>query len=230
MKYENPGCAYCPPTIRACRNGEDAEKGPGWCPSTVDPEAIQDGIAEYADPFIAKAAQVSGIIEAEGYCEWTRVEETCIFAKRMGFKKVGIAHCIGSIDLANTLSQILESHGLEVISACCKSGGEPKESFGIEDAQKINPGKHETMCNSIAQAKLLNSAGSEFNIIVGLCVGHDALFTKFSDAMVTTLVAKDRVLGHNPVSALLFADGYMKRVWGPEKPDKKPTKPKEGRA
>ncbi len=226
MPYEDPGCAYCPPTIRACRAGEDAEKGPGWCPSKVDPQAIEEGFAEYADPLLAKAAQVSAIIEAEGYCRWTRVEETCEFAKRMGFKKVGIAHCIGSIDLANVLTRILESHGLTVVSACCKCGGIEKEAVGLTDSQKIRPGQRESMCNPIAQAKLLNRAGSELNILLGLCVGHDALFTKFSEAFVTTLVAKDRVLGHNPVAALTFADGYMSRVWGPDKPDTPPTRPK----
>lgn len=105
-----------------------------------------------------------------------------------------------------------------MISACCKCGGIPKERIGVEDGQKIRPGEHESMCNSITQAVLLNRAGSEFNIMVGLCVGHDALFSRHSEALATTLVAKDRVLGHNPAAALLFADGYMSRVWGPERP------------
>jgi len=34
-------------------------------------------------------------------------------------------------------------------------------------------------------------AGSEFNIVLGLCVGHDSLFFKFSKGLATTLVAKD---------------------------------------
>jgi uncharacterized metal-binding protein len=75
----------------------------------------------------------------------------------------------------------------------------------------------------------LNRAGTDFNVIVGLCVGHDSLFIKNSDALVTTLVAKDRVLGHNPAAALQFADGYMSRVWGPDKPETTPKKPREGR-
>jgi uncharacterized metal-binding protein len=43
---------------------------------------------------------------------------------------------------------------------------------------------------------------------MGLCVGHDSLFTKHSEAPVTTLVVKDRVLGHNPVSALYTVASY----------------------
>ncbi|MGB2817007.1 MAG: DUF1847 domain-containing protein, partial [Burkholderiaceae bacterium] len=71
--------------------------------------------------------------------------------------------------------------------------------------------------------------GCELNVIMGLCVGHDSLFIKHSIGLVTTLVTKDRVLAHNPVGALHLADTYYRRVWGPNKPEKLPTKPMEGR-
>ena len=73
------------------------------------------------------------------------------------------------------------------------------------------------MCNPILQAKLLNRQGTELNIVVGLCVGHDSLFYKYSDALCTTLVTKDRVTGNNPAAALYTADSYYKRLYGPEK-------------
>ena len=50
-------------------------------------------------------AQVSAVVESEGYCRWTRVEEACQFAKRMGFKKIGIAHCISFVDETLMMSQ-----------------------------------------------------------------------------------------------------------------------------
>ena len=62
------------------------------------------------------------------------------------------------------------------------------------------------------QAKRLNAENTELNIVVGLCVGHDSLFYKYSEAPVTTLVVKDRVLGHNPVAALYTAGSYYKRL------------------
>lgn len=43
-----------------------------------------------------------------------------------------------------------------------------------------------------------------------ICVGHDSFFYKYSDALVTTLIAKDRVLAHNPVGAIYCAEGYFK--------------------
>jgi uncharacterized metal-binding protein len=52
----------------------------------------------------------------------------------------------------------------------------------------------------------------EMNIIMGLCVGHDMLFNKYSEAPVTTLVVKDRVTGHNPVAVLYGQNFYYKRL------------------
>ena len=41
---------------------------------------------------------------------------------------------------------------------------------------------------------------------MGLCIGHDTLFLKYSAVPTTVLVVKDRVLGHNPVQALYMAN------------------------
>lgn len=48
--------------------------------------------------------------------------------------------------------------------------------------------------------------------VEGLCVGHDMLFVKHADAPTTTLVAKDRVTGHNPAAALYGNHFYYKRL------------------
>ena len=228
--YETPGCAYCPSTVRACRVGEGEERGPGFCPSKIEPEAILEADAYRRDPFLERVAKVSAVVESEGYCKWTRVEEICQFARKMGFRRVGIATCISFVDLARVFSAILESHGLEVASVACKNGGVPKEEIGLKDEQKIRPGTYEAICNPLSQAELLNRAGCKLNVIVGLCVGHDSLFIRHSQGLVTTLVTKDRVLAHNPVGALQLADTYYSRVWGPDKPARLPTKPVSGRA
>ena len=228
--YETPGCAYCPSTVRACRVGEGDVRGPGYCPSKIEPDAILEADAYRSDRFIERVAKVSAVVESEGYCKWTRVEEICQFARKMGFKRVGIATCISFVDLARVFSAILESHGLEVASVACKNGGVPKEDIGLKDAEKIRPGTFEAICNPLSQAELLNRAGCELNVIVGLCVGHDSLFIRHSQGLVTTLVTKDRVLAHNPVGALQLADTYYSRVWGPDKPARLPTKPVSGRA
>ncbi len=89
----------------------------------------------------------------------------------------------------------------------------PKETIGITEEQKIaGPGAWESMCNPITQAEILNNEGTEFNILVGLCVGHDSLFIKYAQAPVTILVVKDRVFGHNPVAGLYQAGAYYRKL------------------
>jgi len=75
------------------------------------------------------------------------------------------------------LQEILESTGFVVYSVCCKVGSIPKEEVGLADAEKVRPGRFEALCNPVAQARLLNEAGTGLNIVVGLCVGHDSLFS-----------------------------------------------------
>jgi uncharacterized metal-binding protein len=58
---------------------------------------------------------------------------------------------------------------------------------------------------------VMNAEGTGLNMIVGLCVGHDSLFIKHSKALVTCLVAKDRVLAHNPVGAIYTAKSYYRK-------------------
>jgi uncharacterized metal-binding protein len=228
-KYQDPACAYCPPTVRACRHGESLERGPGFCPSRVDPEAQALARPLYERAGIRKVSRESAVVESQGYCKWTRVEEIVQFAKRMGFRRIGIASCISFVDHAHVLSGILESHGFEVVSVACKTGSIPKEELGIAEHEKVRPGQFEALCNPVGQAELLHAHGCELNVVMGLCVGHDSLFFKHANGLTTVLVAKDRVLGHNPVAALHLADSYYSRVWGPEKPAEARKLPVSGR-
>ncbi len=150
--------------------------------------------------------------EAAGYCKEPRVEEIMNFARRIGARRLGIASCIGLIREARILQEILEANGFEVDSVCCKVGSIDKEKIGLRDEEKIRPGQYESLCNPVGQAVLLNKASTELNIVVGLCVGHDSLFFKHSEAPVTVLVAKDRVTGHNPVAALYTSHSYYERL------------------
>jgi len=67
------------------------------------------------------------------------------------------------------------------------------------------------MCNPIGQALFLNKSQTDFNIILGLCVGHDSLFIKYAEAPVTVFAVKDRVMAHNSMGALYLSDGYYKK-------------------
>jgi uncharacterized metal-binding protein len=89
-------------------------------------------------------------------------------------------------------------------------GRVPKEQIGIEDNQKIAIGKFESMCNPVLQAMILNEEQTDFNILLGLCVGHDSLFIKYGKAPCTVLAVKDRLLGHNPLAAIYCTDSYYR--------------------
>jgi len=130
----------------------------------------------------------------------------------LGVNRLGVAHCVGFLREAGLLQEILEANGFEVWTVCCKVGSIPKEEIGVTDEEKLSPGEFEPTCNPIGQAKLLNEAGTGLNIVLGLCVGHDSLFFRHSEAPVTVLVAKDRVTGHNPVAALYTSHSYYKRL------------------
>jgi uncharacterized metal-binding protein len=179
----------------------------------AEPEMLAEVERTYGDdPFLKRMAAESARTEAAGYCVATRVEETMDFARRMGWRKLGIAHCMGLIKEAKIAADIFKAHGFEVYSICCKTGSVDKESVGLADEDKVHPGGFEVLCNPIAQAALLDEAGCELNVLMGLCVGHDSMFFMHSKAPVTVLVVKDRVLGHNPVAALYGAGMYYRRL------------------
>lgn len=173
-------------------------------------EMMLEILKEYQEPDNHEFYVKCSALEAEGYCKWPRLKETVELCGKKGYHRIGLAFCKGLRNEARVVANLLRSRGFEVVSVICKTGGFPKEAAGIAKEQKIHPDQFEAMCNPIAQAKLLNSQQTEFNIALGLCVGHDSLFYKYSDALVTTLVAKDRVLAHNPCGAIYCADGYFK--------------------
>lgn len=155
----------------------------------------------------------------------TRVEEVIEFAKKIGAKRIGVAFCVGLQREAGLLSDLLEVHGFEVVSVCCKVGAVPKETIGVKDEEKIKIGEFESMCNPLLQAEILNREGTDLNVLVGLCVGHDAIFLKRAKAPCTVLAAKDRVTGHNPLAALYTLHSFYRRLKERPPSSKEPADP-----
>ena len=111
-------------------------------------------------------------------------------------------------------ARILQANGFEPLAVICKVAGKAKSSIGIPQAcESIGA----AMCNPILQARLLNEAQTDLNVVIGLCVGHDSLFYKYSEAYATTLVTKDRVTGNNPAAALYTAESYYRKKFGLER-------------
>jgi uncharacterized metal-binding protein len=218
-----PSCASCGLRIdkRACRV-EDGLGAKG-CPTLEAGDLLEEAAKEYEAPEVREFARQASIQEAECYANRdvqpyimqpskTRMIEICEFANRLGYQKLGLAFCLGLVREAAAVEQILKARGFEVVSAVCKAGRVPKETIGLTDEDKIYRGTDEAMCNPIYQAKLLNHEKTEFNILLGLCVGHDSLFFKHAEAPTTVLAVKDRVTGHNPLAAIYLSEGYYQKM------------------
>jgi uncharacterized metal-binding protein len=219
-REQSPDCARCPAPV--CYSPAFM-KGPPNCPTRTKAGVIEKATARYSDPKVAEFARVASIVEGTAYARvpWapgtpspatTRLEEIIGFAKRMDYQKLGVAYCVGFREEAEVLVPLLERRGFEVVSVCCKTGGIPKEEIGVKDEEKIIPGRYESMCNPISQAEILNEEGCDFNIAMGLCVGHDSLFLKHANAPTTVFAVKDRLLGHNPLVALYQSRQYYRRL------------------
>lgn len=163
------------------------------------------------DEELRRFVVLAALVEGRGYKKWTRVEEVVEFARLIGARKIGIACCFGLKAEGKILTEVLQRNGFEVRIVLCKCGGMPKEEFGIKDEDKVRPGRFEAICNSVGQALLLNHEETDLNVLVGQCVGHDSVLIKLLRAPTVVLIAKDRVLGHNPAAALHLHQSYFKK-------------------
>jgi uncharacterized metal-binding protein len=199
MKNIKVDCAGC--KTYPCYQGDECARRQNF--DEYQPRAKK----EYQDSENRKILEVSTRIEGEHYMQWTRLEEIIGFAEEMGYKQIGIAHCVGLSSEASILKSILDKK-FTVHSICCKFSGINKNDFGLP---QIKCDRYEAICNPIGQAMVLNDLGTDLNIILGLCIGHDILFNKYSEAPVTTFIVKDRVMGHN-TAATLYTSYYQRKL------------------
>jgi uncharacterized metal-binding protein len=221
-----PQCAKCSETFCRRMPADEANKAvlPKFCPMKTNEITIKAVADRYGREDVRKIYVPATVTEKEAY-EWVRgvcmavrprIKELIEFSRLINAKTIGVAFCAGMRDEAARIVKVLEKSGLATASVLCKCGGIDKTKLGVAKKYKIgSASRFEAGCNPILQAQLLNDAGTDINVIVGLCIGHDMLFTMNSKAPVTTLIVKDRLLGHNPVIAL-YSD-YHKDVIGSQK-------------
>ena len=224
MKDTNsPHCARCNVKIsdRICR--AEGGKHPSNCPTANHVRLSEEVLDKYKNDGFFDFARQASLQEKDGYSNRElgyahvkpakpRIEEISDFISRMGYRKIGLAFCMGLRKEAGIVENYFSSKGLNIISAICKVGGVEKQFLGLGEDERIAVGASESMCNPILQAELLNREKTEFNVLLGLCVGHDSLFFKNAKAPCTVLAVKDRVTGHNPLAAVYTLDSYYRAL------------------
>jgi uncharacterized metal-binding protein len=222
-----PDCADCAHEVDARICMQPKGKSHTGCPTLTQRELLRQSNREYERPEILRFAQQASRQEADCYANRDqqpyimqptkpRILEICEFARKMSYKKLGLAFCVGLAKEARVVEEILSGHGFDVVSVLCKAGRSSKDIIQVPAEDRINRGSDESMCNPIFQANLLNNEKTDFNVLLGLCVGHDSLFFKYAEAPTTVLAVKDRVTGHNPLAAIYLVDSYYRKLRHPE--------------
>ena len=190
-------CADC--VVNNCEGGEGPR--PAFCPSSgfvlSEHPLLVERLADEQNRRIIESAAYSAHV---GHREkLSHLEETVIFARGLGVEKIGIAACISLADEARAAAEVFRAQGFEVVGAICKAGC---ITFGELDVPPDERGPEAVLCNPLYQAELLNGEGTDLNVVIGLCTGHDALFLKYAEAPCTVLTAKDFKFDHYSVRAL----------------------------
>jgi uncharacterized metal-binding protein/predicted Fe-Mo cluster-binding NifX family protein len=123
-----------------------------------------------------------------------RLAELVYFALEMEYKTIGVAFCMDLLEPTSILTDVLRRF-FQVIPVCCKVGG-------VEADFPMARNGESTVCDPVGQAAVLNARETDLNVLVGLCVGADAVFNRNSRAPVTTIFVKDKSLANNPIGAV----------------------------
>lgn len=194
--HETVSCHKC--KTLACMESY-AQGIPKYCRAGKFKEVIEASKEEYFEPGIAELHLATARVNKRGGFEWTRVQQCIEFAREIGATKVGLAVCVACIREGRAMANLLEAAGLEVVTVGCMVGAVSPQDTGIPDELITGIG---IACNPLAQAKIMNEEGTQLNFIYGLCVGHDTLFIRYSEAPVTYVATKDAVTGDNAGAAL----------------------------
>ena len=182
-------CSYC--GRKRCFFG-DLSQAPEFCPTLIRNEQVEYSKARLSEPDNQVMAQAVARTWKD-YGKLTRVEETVLYAKVRGYKKLGLAFCVGLSQEAEMFTNLLLNEGFEVVSVCCMNGGLSSDDVNLPPEDKIIPEMRQPMCNPIGQAAILDHEGAELNILLGLCVGDDTLFIKHSQAQIGRASCRERV-------------------------------------
>ncbi len=195
-------CLQC--ADRKCLRGEEC-RGLGQRYTQSPPDETRRIMEAASDVALEKERQLC------------RLSEVVYFCLEMEYERIGIAFCIELHEPADVLAGVLRRF-FRVVPICCKIGGHSlTELKGISENTTTASIDSIIACNPLAQAEALNNAGTDLNIVVGLCIGADCVFTQASQAPVTTLFVKDKSLANNPIGAV-YSEYYLRESATPDGP------------
>jgi uncharacterized metal-binding protein len=182
---------------------------PAWCIATAYHDALERTKMKYSERDNINIYKAAGRVVTLGCGKWPRVQEAIEFAKELKINIIGLASCVALINELGLVAQLFTGAGFDVVSSACQIGTVSPEDRGVN---YDNIDRRHMFCNPIAQAEICNVAGTQLNFILGLCLGHDILFTRHSKAPASVLIVKDRVTGHNP-AAVLYASNLRRPLF-----------------
>lgn len=185
---------------RACLRGEP-------CPDEIS--AISP--PQVPDCEMIHMLEAATDIACESERTLCRLSELIYFCLEMNYQRLGVAYCVDLEEPAEILVRVLRRF-FEVIPVCCKIGG-LKQNNPLRTGTEKNRFNDEKdiLCNPWGQAQALNRLKTDFNIMVGICMGADCIFMQNSQSPVTTLFVKDKSLANNPIGAL-YSDYYLREA------------------
>ena len=178
--------------------GDGNTKIPVYCQANKYSNILDNMNKKYAEKLFIKYYRAASLVSSKDNGMRTRIAEAIDFAKEMGFSKIGFAACLAFDYEMDFVRKLFIKEGLDPIIVGCQIGNSTPEDRGVPDLQSYS----NSTCNPLGQAEILNKESTQLNFIVGLCMGHDVIFTEHSNAPVSTLFVKDRMTGNNPVAAL----------------------------
>lgn len=198
-------CASCKKEccVKGITSGSELPKN---CP--MRNQTYMDTLFEpYTDPeihrFYVSTKVCSGTEDQHRYTP--RLRSVINLCKHAGFKRIGLAFCRDFMKEAQLYASIIRKHGIEVVAVCCANGGYQIEAGG--SLRKTNSSES-PMCNPVGQAMVMNFMDTEFNLVMGLCIGSEALFIQQARAMSSVVLVKDPVTCHRPLAALRLEKNY----------------------
>jgi uncharacterized metal-binding protein len=182
-------------------------RGGNCLPGLIDPR-------HRASRRVHRMLEAAADVSSEEERKLCRLTELIYFCLEMDYRRIGIAFCLDLTEPARILAGVLRRF-FEPVPVCCKVGGiTQRDPVMHMPARGELPSWPAVACNPIAQARVLNKAGTDLNVIVGLCMGADCVFTQRSRAPVSTLFVKDKSLANNPIGAV-YSEYYLRESASP---------------